>query len=244
MELAPSSGGARPPVHVAIIMDGNGRWARSRGLPRVAGHRRGVDAVRRTVRAAGELGVEYLTLFSFSSENWRRPFEEVQELMKLLRFYLRNELAELHKNGVRFRMIGDRSRLPPDIVELIDEAELKTAQNKRLTLMIALSYGGRDEIVLATRRLAEAARAGGLDPASITADDIERNLDTAGVPDPDLMIRTSGEQRLSNFLLWQSAYAEFVFLDRLWPDFDKADLEQAIVEFQRRDRRYGSVSSR
>jgi len=243
MEPAPASGGARPPVHVAIIMDGNGRWARSRGLPRVAGHRRGVDAVRRTVRAAGELGVGYLTLFSFSSENWRRPFEEVQELMKLLRFYLRNELTELHQNGVRFRMIGDRARLPPDIISLIDEAEAKTAENNRLTLMIALSYGGRDELVLATRRLAEEVKAGKLDPAAITADDIERTLDTAGVPDPDLLIRTSGEQRISNFLLWQSAYAEFVFLERLWPDFDKADLEFAVTEFQRRDRRYGSVSS-
>lgn len=244
MEPAPSSGGARPPVHVAIIMDGNGRWARSRGLPRVAGHRRGVDAVRRTVRAAGELGVDYLTLFSFSSENWRRPYEEVQELMKLLRFYLRNELTELHENGVRFRMIGDRSRLPPDIIALIEDAEAKTAGNKRLTLVIALSYGGRDELVLATRRLAEEVKAGKLDPAAITGEDIERNLDTAGIPDPDLLIRTSGEQRISNFLLWQSAYAEFVFLDRLWPDFDKADLEVAVAEFQRRDRRYGSVSSR
>jgi undecaprenyl diphosphate synthase len=243
MEPAPSTGGARPPVHVAIIMDGNGRWARSRGLPRIAGHRRGVDAVRRAVRAAGELGIEYLTLFSFSSENWRRPLEEVQELMKLLRFYLRNELDELHGNGVRFRMIGDRSRLPADIMSLIEEAEAKTAQNQRLTLMIALSYGGRDEIIAATRRLAEAVRAGTLNPSDISASDLERNLDTAGVPDPDLMIRTSGEQRLSNFLLWQSAYAEFVFLERLWPDFDKPDLEQAVTEFQRRDRRYGSVSS-
>jgi len=244
MEPALAIGGARPPVHVAIIMDGNGRWARSRGLPRVAGHRRGVDAVRRTVRAAGELGVEYLTLFSLSSENWRRPFEEVQELMKLLRFYLRNELAELHQNGVRFRMIGDRDRLPPDIIALIDEAEAKTADNRRLTLMIALSYGGRDEILLAIRKLAAEAREGALDPAAITAEDVERSLDTAGVPDPDLLIRTSGEQRLSNFLLWQSAYAELVFLDRLWPDFDKSDLEQAVAEFQRRDRRYGGVSSR
>ena len=200
--------------------------------------------MRRTVRAAGELGIDYLTLFSFSSENWRRPFEEVQELMKLLRFYLRNELDELHGNGVRFRMIGDRARLPPDILALIDEAEAKTAQNQRLTLMIALSYGGRDEILTAARRLAEAARDGALDPAAITVEDLERGLDTAGVPDPDLMIRTSGEQRLSNFLLWQAAYAEFVFLDRLWPDFDKSDLEQAVSEFQRRDRRYGSVSNR
>jgi undecaprenyl diphosphate synthase len=243
MEPAPSSGGTRPPVHVAIIMDGNGRWAGMRGLPRIAGHRRGVDAVRRTVRAAGELGVSYLTLFSFSSENWRRPFEEVQELMKLLRFYIRNELAELHDNGVRFRMIGDRARLPADIISLIQEAETKTAHNRRLTLMIALSYGGRDEIVLAARRLAEEVKAGKLDPAEITGDDIERTLDTAGAPDPDLLIRTSGEQRISNFLLWQSAYAEFVFSDRLWPDFDKADLEKAISEFQRRDRRYGSVST-
>jgi undecaprenyl diphosphate synthase len=203
-----------------------------------------VDAVRRTVRAAGELGVEHLTLFSFSSENWRRPFEEVQELMKLLRFYLRNELSELLENGVRFRMIGDRSRLPADIIALIEEAEAKTAANSRLTLMIALSYGGRDELVQAVRRLAEAAKAGAIDPAAIGPEDVERNLDTAGIPDPDLLIRTSGEQRISNFLLWQSAYAEFVFLDRLWPDFDKADLEMAIAEFQRRDRRYGSVSSR
>ncbi|PWC55840.1 isoprenyl transferase [Azospirillum sp. TSO22-1] len=234
---------AEPPVHVAIIMDGNGRWAKARGLPRTAGHKKGVEAVRRTVEAARELGVGYLTIFSFSSENWRRPEEEVSDLMGLLRFYLRSEIAELHKAGIRLRVIGERPRLSPDIVRLIENAEELTAGNTTMTLVVALSYGSRQEIVLAARRLAEEARAGRLDPESIDEDALTGRLFTADIPDPDLIIRTSGEQRLSNFLLWQSAYAEFVFTDTLWPDFTKRDLEAAIEEFHRRERRFGATTA-
>ncbi|MBL8835830.1 MAG: isoprenyl transferase [Alphaproteobacteria bacterium] len=235
--------GAAPgtPVHVAIIMDGNGRWAKQRGLPRVAGHRRGAEAVRATVKAAAELGVRYLTLFGFSSENWKRPLAEIDDLMGLLRHYLRGEIAELHRNGVRLRVIGDRERLAPDIVTLIANAEEMTAANGGLNLIIALSYGGRADIVAAARRLAAAAVAGRIAPGEIDERSFSAHLSTAGVPDPDVLIRTSGEQRISNFLLWQSAYAEMVFLDTLWPDFSKRDLEDAITEFQRRDRRYGAA---
>jgi len=238
----PAPGGTgRAPAHVAIIMDGNGRWARARGLPRVAGHKRGAEAVRRTIRAAGELGIRYLTLFGFSSENWKRPADEVNDLMGLLRHYLRAELAELHQNGVRIRIIGDRSRLAPDIVTLIENAEATTAANTGLTLIVALSYGARAEIAMAVRSLARRLAAG-----EITADDIGENavsasLWTSGIPDPDLIIRSSGEKRLSNFLLWQSAYAELVFVDTLWPDFGKDDLMAAIDEFHRRERRYGAA---
>ncbi len=229
------------PVHVAIIMDGNGRWAKQRGLPRVAGHRRGAEAVRATVKAAAELGVRYLTLFGFSSENWKRPLAEIDDLMGLLRHYLRGEIAELHRNGVRLRIIGDRERLAPDIVTLIANAEAMTAGNGGLNLIIALSYGGRADIVAAARRLAAAAADGRIALADIDERSFAASLSTAGVPDPDVLIRTSGEQRISNFLLWQSAYAEMVFLDTLWPDFSKRDLEDAITEFQRRDRRYGAA---
>jgi undecaprenyl diphosphate synthase len=231
-----------PPSHVAIIMDGNGRWARARGLPRAAGHRRGADAVRRTVRAAGELGIGYLTLYGFSSENWKRPADEVDDLMKLLRIYLRGEIAELHRSNVRLRVIGNRQRLAPDIISLIDHAEQQTAGNRGLTLVIALNYGGRDEITEAVRALVEQVAAGRLSSDAITEARIAAALTTVGIPDPDLIIRTSGEKRLSNFLLWQSAYSELLFLDVLWPDFAKADLEQAITEFHRRDRRYGAVA--
>jgi undecaprenyl diphosphate synthase len=222
-------------------MDGNGRWARARGLPRVAGHKRGADAVRRTIRAAAELGIRYLTLFGFSSENWKRPADEVNDLMGLLRHYLRAELAELHQNGVRIRIIGDRSRLAPDIVTLIENAETTTAANMGLTLIVALSYGARAEIAMAVRSLARRLAVG-----EIAADDIGENavsasLWTSGMPDPDLIIRSSGEKRLSNFLLWQSAYAELVFVDTLWPDFGKGDLMAAIDEFHRRERRYGAA---
>jgi undecaprenyl diphosphate synthase len=234
-----------PPQHVAIIMDGNGRWARSRGLPRIAGHRRGAEAVRRTVVAATELGIRYLTLYGFSSENWKRPLDEITDLMGLLRHYLRGEVAELHEQGVRFRMIGDRSRLPPDIVTLIVNSEALTRDNPRLTLSVALSYGGRAEIATAARRIAEEAVAGRLDPATVNEAMFGRFLFTEGMPDPDLLIRTSGEQRISNFLLWQSAYSELVFTDTLWPDFDKADLETAVRDFHGRERRYGaSVGTR
>jgi undecaprenyl diphosphate synthase len=240
MKAVPSSAGAPPPVHVAIIMDGNGRWANARGLPRTIGHQRGAEAVRRAVTGATELGIGYLTLYGFSSENWKRPAAEIDDLMALLRFYLRSEIAELHRNGVRVRVIGDRQRLARDIVALIDEAEQRTRDNARLTLTVALSYGGRAEIALAARRLAEDVQAGRLDPALIDETLFARHLFTAGIPDPDLVIRTSGEKRISNFLLWQSAYAELVFLERLWPDFTKDDLADAIREYHRRDRRYGA----
>ena len=233
-----------PPAHVAIIMDGNGRWAKARGLPRIAGHRRGGESVRRAVTAAGELGIAYLTLFGFSSENWKRPADEIKDLMGLLRHYLRGEVAELHRNNVRVRVIGDRNRLAPDIVTLIDNTEELTAGNSGLKLSVALSYGGRAEIAGAARRIAEAAVAGRIDPDRIDEALFARYLLTADMPDPDLVIRTSGEQRLSNFLLWQTAYSEFVFIDTLWPDFTKADLERALSEFHGRERRYGATAGR
>ena len=242
MRDAEESRPLRPPAHVAVIMDGNGRWAKSRGLPRTAGHKKGVDAVRRTVEAAGDLGIGYLTIFSFSSENWRRPEEEVSDLMQLLRFYLRSEIADLHRNGVRLRVIGDRSRLSTDIVGLIENAETLTRDNRKLTLVVALSYGSRQEITLAARRLAEEVKAGALDPSEITEDRFSERLFTADIPDPDLIVRTSGEKRISNFLLWQAAYAELVFVDTLWPDFTKRDLEAAIEEFHRRERRFGATA--
>jgi undecaprenyl diphosphate synthase len=229
------------PNHVAIIMDGNGRWAKARGLPRVAGHRRGADAVRRVVRGAGELGIPVLTLFAFSTENWTRPADEVSDLMGLLRHYLRNELEELHKNGARLRVIGNREGLAADIVRDIADAENMTRDNGRIDVNICINYGARDEILQATRSLARRAAAGELSPDRIDEACFERELLTAGVPDPDLLIRTSGEQRISNFLLWQCAYAELVFVDTLWPDFGKENLEQAIIEFRRRERRYGGV---
>jgi undecaprenyl diphosphate synthase len=241
MEALPSSADARPPLHVAIIMDGNGRWAKARGLPRTIGHQRGAEAVRRTVRGAAELGISHLTLFGFSSENWKRPASEIDDLMALLRFYLRSEIAELDRNGVRIRVIGDRDRLAGDIVTLIDDAETRTRANVRLNLAVALSYGGRSEITRAARRLAGAAIAGELAVDDIDEAAFARELLTVDMPDPDLVIRTSGEKRISNFLLWQSAYAELVFMDRLWPDFTKDDLEDAIREFHRRDRRYGAA---
>ena len=230
-----------PPVHVGIIMDGNGRWAKERGLPRTAGHKQGAEAVRRTMEAAGHLGIRYLSLFAFSSENWKRPAAEIIDLMGLLRHYLRSELRYLCDNGIRLRVIGDRARLAPDIVAMIEDGERRTAGNDKLTVIIALSYGGRAEIVEAARRLAEQAAAGTIDPEDIDDDALAANLYTADIPDPDLLIRTSGEQRISNFLIWQLAYTEFMFLDVLWPDFSRRDLEAAIGEFQRRERRYGTV---
>ena len=231
------------PEHVAIIMDGNGRWATARGLPRVLGHRKGVAAVKRTVKASIEFGVRYLTLFGFSTENWRRPIAEVDELMRLMRFYLRSEVADLHKNGVRLKVIGDRSRLPSDIVDLIEHAERIVPDNVKLTLTVALSYGGRGDIVQAVQSIARAVRDGALEPSALCEQTVGGFLQTDGLPDPDLLIRTSGEQRISNFLLWQSAYAELVFTDTLWPDFERADLEAAIMEFARRERRYGATSA-
>jgi undecaprenyl diphosphate synthase len=228
------------PAHVAIIMDGNGRWAAARGLPRVAGHRAGVEAVRRTVRLAIEAGVGYLTLYAFSSENWRRPAAEVLDLTGLLRHFLRAEIAELHQRGVRLRVIGDRSRFDGDIQRDLLAAEQRTSANTSLTLVVALSYGGRAEILAAARAAAEAVRAGRLDPERLDESAFGQLLSTAGLPDPDLIIRTSGEQRLSNFLLWQSAYAELVFLDVLWPDFAAPHFTEALAEFARRERRFGA----
>jgi len=241
MEALPATAEPKPPVHVAIIMDGNGRWAKARGLPRVAGHKRGAEAVRRTVTGAAELGIQYLTLYGFSSENWKRPPAEIDDLMGLLRLYLNNEIDELDRKGVRLRVIGQRSRLQSDIVRLIEGAERRTAGNRKLNLIVALSYGGRAEIVEAARCIAEGVRAGRVDPAEVDENQFERFLYTAGIPDPDLLIRTSGEKRISNFLLWQCAYAELVFLERLWPDFTRDDLESAITEYHGRDRRYGAA---
>ena len=229
------------PNHVAIIMDGNGRWAKARGLPRVAGHRRGADAVRRVVRGAGELGIPVLTLFAFSTENWTRPADEVNDLMGLLRHYLRNELDELRKNGARLRVIGNREGLAADIVRDISDAENMTRGNSRIDVNICINYGARAEILQAIRSLARQVAAGELSADRIDEDCFESELLTSGVPDPDLLIRTSGEQRISNFMLWQCAYAELVFVDTLWPDFGKEHLEQAIAEFRRRERRYGGV---
>lgn len=240
-EALASSGGATPPVHVAIIMDGNGRWARSRGLPRTIGHQRGAEAVRRAVTGAAELGISYLTLFGFSSENWKRPLSEIDDLMALLRLYIRGEIDELDSNGVRIRVIGDRQKLAPDIVQLIEQAELRTRGNRRLNLTVALSYGGRAEIAQAAARIAGDIQAGTLAPGDVNEVLFGRYLLTADLPDPDFVIRTSGEKRISNFLLWQSAYAELIFLDRLWPDFTKEDLTAAIQEYQQRDRRYGGT---
>jgi undecaprenyl diphosphate synthase len=234
--------GEEPPVvprHVAIIMDGNGRWAAARRLPRLEGHRRGVEALRRTVRAAGEIGIQVLTLYSFSSENWSRPMAEVLDLMNLLRRFVRDDLAALDRANVRIRIIGDREGLEPDIRGLIEECEERTRTNTALTLVVAFNYGSRQEIARAARRLAEQVAAGRLALADIAPDVLEASLDTVGLGDPDLIIRTSGEQRLSNFLLWQAAYSEFVFLPVLWPDFDRAALEDAVAEYHRRERRFG-----
>jgi undecaprenyl diphosphate synthase len=229
------------PRHVAIIMDGNGRWAAARGLPRGEGHRRGVEALRKTVRAAGEIGVSILTIFSFSSENWSRPAAEIRDLMGLLRRFIRNDLAELHQNGVRVRVIGERDDLDPEIRRLLEDAEELTRDNDRLTLVVAFNYGGRQEIARAAARAAELVEAGQITPAEITAELLGQYLDAPDLPDPDLIIRTSGEQRLSNFLLWQSAYSELIFVPIYWPDFDRAALEGAINEYRRRERRFGGL---
>ena len=236
------SSGDRPrvPGHVAIIMDGNGRWAKSRGLPRVAGHREGSRAVRRAIEAAIRSGVSWLTIYAFSSENWRRPLGEILDLTGLLRRYLQSEIAELKRSGVRLRFIGDRCRFDADIQRDLAAAERDTETNIKLNLTIALSYGARAEIAAAARRALEAVKAGFLDAADLEENVFARFLATAGMPDPDLIIRTSGEQRLSNFLLWQAAYAELVFMDVLWPDFDQAHFEAALKEFSRRERRYGA----
>ncbi|GBD41986.1 Ditrans,polycis-undecaprenyl-diphosphate synthase ((2E,6E)-farnesyl-diphosphate specific) [bacterium HR39] len=233
---------ARLPRHVAVIMDGNRRWARARGLPPALGHRRGAEAVRRTVEACARLGIRYLTLYAFSSENWRRPPQEVDQLMELLRHYLKSEIDQLHEKDVRIRVIGERAGLAPDIVAMIEEAEERTRGNRRIDVLVALNYGGRQEIVRACRRIVEAVRAGRLEPDALDEERFAAFLDTAGVPDPDLLIRTSGEQRISNFLLWQLAYTELVFLPVLWPDFDEEHLVEALLEYARRERRYGAAA--
>jgi undecaprenyl diphosphate synthase len=235
----------RPAVrHIAIIMDGNGRWAAERGLPRAEGHRQGVESVRRTVETMLELGIGHLTLFSFSSENWARPKQEINDLFGLLRRFIRRDLADLHKNGVKIRVIGTRSGLDDDLLRMIDEAVELTKDNTALNLTIAFNYGARDEIARAARRIAEDVAEGALAAADVTEERFGAYLDTANLPDPDLLIRTSGELRLSNFLLWQLAYAEFVFVDAYWPDFSRDQLEAAIAEYQRRSRRFGGTSAR
>ncbi len=241
MDTLQSFSGEKP-KHIAVIMDGNGRWANARGLPRTAGHRQGAESVRRIVEAAIKLEIPYLTLYGFSSENWSRPMAEVEDLMGLLRRYLRSELAKFHENGIRLRVIGQRERLPGDIVRLIEDAEATTRNNGRLSLVMALSYGGRQDITTAARRLAAAVAAGEIKPEEVDETRFGSYLSTHGIPDPDLLIRTSGEQRISNFLLWQSAYTELVFLEKLWPDFDEGDLADAIREYQRRDRRFGAAA--
>jgi len=244
MEAVPSlSEPPSVPRHIAIILDGNGRWAAARHLPRSVGHKRGAEAVRRAVEGAGDLGISYLTVFGFSSENWKRPRAEILDLMQLLRFYLRNELKKMMENGIRLRIIGDRTKLDPDIVALIEEVENATKENTGVNLTIALSYGGRREIVEATRRIAQEAAAGKIAIEEISESLFAKHLETADIPDPDLIIRTSGEKRISNFLLWQSAYTEFVFLDKFWPDFTQKDLEDAVREFASRERRYGTADN-
>jgi undecaprenyl diphosphate synthase len=225
--------------HVAIIMDGNGRWAAARGLPRAKGHRAGVEAAKRAVEAARDLGLSHLTLYSFSTENWRRPASEIADLLGILREFITADLPKLKSEGVRVRIIGDRESLDRELKLLVARAESETEDNSRFQLNIAFNYGGRDEIVRAARALAAAAQSGALDPAAIDEAAFAAHLDTRGAPDPDLVIRTSGEQRISNFLLWQAAYAEYVFPDVLWPDFSKAHFEEALAEFRRRERRFG-----
>ncbi|MBX3569356.1 MAG: isoprenyl transferase [Rhizobiaceae bacterium] len=230
------------PAHVAIIMDGNGRWAKARGLPRLAGHKAGVEALRRTVRSASDLGIRWLTVYAFSSENWSRPASEVSDLLGLLKIFIRRDLAELHRSGVRVRVIGERENLKPDIRVLLEEAESLTIGNTALNLVIAFNYGSRDEIVRAVRRIAQQAADGQLDPESIALDTVTGALDTAGIPDPDLVIRTSGEVRLSNFLLWQAAYSELVFLPCFWPDFTHELFADALRQFASRERRFGGLA--
>jgi len=231
---------AEPPAHVAIIMDGNRRWAQARGLPAALGHKAGAEAVRRTIEAAADQGIGWLTLFAFSSENWRRPLEEVSALTGLLRLYLRAEVANLVKEGIRLRVIGDYERFGPEMMRSIRAAEEATAGGTRLNLNVALSYGARDEILAAARAIAQAVAEGRLAPGAIDEATFGGFLQTAGIPDPDLIIRTSGEQRLSNFLLWQAAYAEFVFQEVLWPDYGAEHLAEAVAAYIRRERRYGA----
>lgn len=243
-ETAPPAHRRAPgiPAHVGVIMDGNGRWAARRGLPRIEGHRHGVEALRETVRAAVEFGLDYLTVYSFSMENWNRPVEEVADLMGLLKRFIRNDLLELHNSGIKVKVIGARDNLKGDIRALLEEAETLTKANTRLTLIVAFNYGSRQEIAAAARALAQQVAAGLISASDIDETRLARHLDTAGIPDPDLIIRTSGEQRLSNFLMWQAAYSEFVFLPMHWPDFDRTAFSAALTEYSARDRRFGGVT--
>jgi undecaprenyl diphosphate synthase len=229
------------PRHIAIIMDGNGRWAKSRGLPRTAGHKKGADTLRTTLNACRDAGVKYLTIYAFSSENWKRPEGEISDLMQLLKHYLTQELQTLHENNVRMRFIGDLSQLGGDIRTSIDDAMEMTSRNSDFNLTVALSYGARQEILRAVKKLAESVETGKLRAEDITEDMLTLALDTNGLPEPDLLIRTGGEQRLSNFLLWQSAYTEFYFTPVLWPDFDQAHFSEALQEYAKRERRYGTT---
>ena len=231
------------PLHVAIVMDGNGRWAKRRGLPRQVGHPKGVDAIRRVVEAAPKQGIRWLTLYAFSTENWRRPAGEVAEVMRLLKLYVNSDLEKLAREGVKVRILGRREGLPPDVAEIVERAERQTAHNDKFFLQVAFNYGGRADIVDAARALAAQVAAGAITADDITDELLESKLSTGGLPPPDLVIRTSGEQRLSNFLLWESAYSEFVFPDVLWPDFTPHHLAEGIAEFQKRERRYGGAVS-
>jgi undecaprenyl diphosphate synthase len=245
LEVTPDpTGDFDVPRHIAIIMDGNGRWAAQRGLPRTEGHRRGVEALRRTVRAAAELGIRVLTIFSFSAENWSRPPSEIRDLMGLLRRFIRHDLADLHQSNVRVRIIGERDGLAADIASLLQEAEDLTRANTGLVLVVAFNYGARQEIARAARRAAADVAAGRLQPNAVTTELLSRYLDAPDLPDPDLIIRTSGEQRLSNFLLWQAAYSELIFAPVYWPDFDRGALEGAIAEYHRRERRFGGLAAK
>ena len=237
------AGASRVPAHIAIIMDGNGRWAKARGLPRAAGHERGVEALRRTVEAAGEIGVRYLTVYSFSTENWRRPAAEVNALFGLLKTFIKKDLGRLKKEGVKINVIGRREGLPEDIAKLVEKAERETASNSDFVLNIAFNYGGREEIARAARAVSADVASGVVQPEDVSEDVLASYLDTADMPDPDLLVRTSGEYRLSNFLLWQAAYSELVFFDVLWPDFDRAWLEKAVAIYSDRERRFGAVST-
>ncbi len=229
------------PKHVALILDGNGRWAKKRGLPRTMGHKEGCATVEKTVETAARLGIEYLTVYGFSTENWNRSADEVGALMQLFRYYMVRLLKVAKANNVRVKMIGDRTRFDKDIIEGINKLERETADNTGLTFVIAVNYGGRDEITRAVKRLAADCASGRLDPETVTEGTVASYLDTAGIPDPDLLIRTSGELRLSNYLLWQVAYTEFYITDCLWPDFNEDELKQAIIAYNKRDRRFGGV---
>ncbi len=240
-ELLPPAAIAPLPRHVGIIMDGNGRWARARGLPRSLGHRAGMQALRRAVKAARHFGLEVLTIYSFSAENWSRPRSEVDYLFSLLRHFVRSDVAELHRNNVRIRIIGERDGLPEEIIGLLEQCEALTAENDGLTLVVAFNYGGRQEVAAAARALAQEVAEGRLAPEDITPQAIARHLHAPDLPEPDLLIRTGGEQRLSNFLLWQSAYAELVFLPQYWPDFNELTFQQALQEYAGRERRFGGI---